>query len=191
MYRRPYYRSRRQKYSNETVSVSTEILETINPGDQFPVNANPNPDLGQIPKGLLVVPATTLLGNRKVKNFTIKITSQFSNAPILGALIYVPEGTTPSNLSIMAANQSMYEPNQNVIASFIIPPSCNRDANGAVSQVLSNPTTTVSSRLARNLSSGDSIVLLFTPYYSVPAGDGTGGKMPLYINGTINFAIKY
>jgi len=190
MYRRSYYRGRTAKYSNETICINAIATTPVSGGDTFPQVATPDPAEGQIPKGLLVVPATTLMGNRKVKNFTLKIGARGNESTIVGALVYVPEGTSPSNLSTQLMSQSLYEPNQNVIMTFLIQPSCDRDANGAITTQFTPPTTTVSNRLARNLSSGDSIVLVMTAVDDINAGDGQTAE-PLVVTGTLNFAIKY
>lgn len=199
MYRRSYYRGKTAKYSNETVCVNAIATGLVNAGATFPQNPNPSPGTGEIKKGILVVPSTTLMGNRKVKNFTLKIVSRGNESPIIGALVYLPEGTSPSDLSSQLSTQSLYEPNQNVIMTFMIPPSCERNAQGYVLDTYTPPTVTVSNRLARNLSSGDSVVLVFTAVDDINAGDGSARsedpdsptKDPLTISGTVNFAIKY
>ena len=200
MYRRTYYRGRSAKYSNETVCINATSTGIVSAGATFPQNADPDPEQGQVPKGLLIVPATGLMGNRKVKNFTLKIGARGNESPIIGALVYCPEGTLPSNLSTQLASQSLYEPNQNVIMTFIIQPSCDRDAEGYVTTMFTPPSVTVSNRLARNLSSGDSVVLVMCAVDDINAGDGSRrdssdptspSKDPLTITGTLNFAIKY
>lgn len=196
-YRRSYYRGRTSKFSNETICVSAVATDTISAGAQFPVTENPNPNAGEISKGLLVVPSTNLLGNRKVKNFTVKVNVTGNESTLLGALVYVPEGTTPSDIMSQNASQSLYEPNQNVIMTFIIPPSCDRDPNGICISNFTPPSVTVSNRLARNLSSGDAIVMLFSPINDINAGNGettnAAGQAndPLVLTATVNFAIKY
>ena len=92
-----------------------------------------------------VVGPTTTAGIRKVKNFTINVPHVTGNAA-LWALIYVPEGLNPApQLNIPGAQlaASIYEPNQNIIACG----SCL-----SVGHI-------VKSRLARNLGSGDSVIL--------------------------------
>ena len=187
MYRRNYYRGRSAKYSNETVCVNVVGRTHVDPGESFPTDATP----GAFPKGLLVVPATDILGNRKVKNFTVKLNCMYNESTIVGALVYVPEGTQPSDLATQLRSQSLYEPNQNVILTFIIPPSCTRDGDGVPTHVFTPPAVSVSNRLARNLSSGDCIALIFTTVDDIDAGDGTDGVEPVTITGTINYAIKY
>lgn len=198
MYRRSYYRGRSGKYSNETTCFNFQVLTEMDAGTPFPAKADPDPNLGEISKGILVVPSTVLQGTRKAKNFTLKVVARGNESPIVGAMVYKPEGTTVSDLSTQLQSQSLYEPNQNVIMTFIIPPSCDRDAEGFVTDTYTPPTVTVSNRLARNLSAGDSIVLVFGCLDDINAGNGqitdpdTGHvNEPLVVSGTVNFAIKY
>ena len=69
MYRRNYYRGRTGKYSNETMCVNAQVRADTDGGE--PLTANP----------VVIVPATDVLGNRKVKNFTItkNISSRHNN----------------------------------------------------------------------------------------------------------------
>ena len=197
MYRRNYYRGRSGKYSNETVCINCTSTDLLTAGGSFPYNEHPTPGTGEIKAGCLVVPSTVLQGTRKAKNFTLKLVARGNESPIVGVMVYVPEGTEASTLGTQLAAQSLYEPNQNVICSFIIPPSCDRTSAGFVNASFTPPTVTVSSRLARNLSSGDSIVIVFCPVDDINAGDGTADPDsglthdPLVITGTVNFAIKY
>ncbi|KAK8882665.1 hypothetical protein M9Y10_045307 [Tritrichomonas musculus] len=71
-----------------------------------------------------------------------------SDIPIFWALLYVPQGNDLSLISLQPAG-SMYEPAQNVIMSGIISKTSAKD--------------TFRSRLARNLNSGDRIVLSVRP----------------------------
>ena len=179
MYRRSYYRGRTAKYSNETMCVNAQTTVEKDGGD-----------LIQAP--ITVVPATTVLGNRKVKNFTLKFNSMYSIDTIIGILAYVPEGTTFSTPTVTGSVQSLYEPNQNVIATFVIPPNCTRDSQGNVTSIASSIPITVSNRLARNLNTGDSIQIAFVTPNGVQAGDGAGSNpLPVIISGTVNYSIKY
>lgn len=197
-YRRSYRRGG-GKYSNETVTFSLGQDEDVTAaGSTWPTDDSPGE--GDIPKGILVVPATNLMGNRKVKNFTIKVTGQNLNTAIYGALVYVPEGTTPSNLGTNSQYKSLYEPNQNVITQFVIPPNCNRTTTTPhyLINVQSPQIINVTNRLARNLSSGDMIVLLFSNSGPLYAGDGTHVNSttgltdaPAEIYGSVNYAIRY
>ena len=184
--RRRYY-NRSLKYSNETIAFNTQVTQPIVGGASWPAV---NPGI-QDYNGVMIVPPTNVLGNRKVKNFTLKVSAQYNDDFIFGVLVYVPEGTLASSLTCAGSNQSLYEPNQNVIASFMIPPCCERDAQGAVTVIDTSTTLTVSNKLARNLSTGDSIVLFLSCPNGITAGDGTQGVMPCNVSGTVNYAIRY
>lgn len=198
-YRRRYLGRGGGKYSNETITFSLGQDEAVtSAGDTWPTDENP--EAGDIPKGILVVPATNLMGNRKVKNFTIKVTAQNIDTAVYGALVYVPEGTTPSNLGTNSQYKSLYEPNQNVIAQFVIPPNCNRTTTTPhyLINVQAPSIINVNNRLARNLSSGDMIVLLFSNSGPLHGGDGTHVNettgltdAPAQIYGSVNYAIRY
>ena len=180
------YRSYRSaKYSNETVAFNTGVNYPLEAGESFPQG-----DETHIP-GVLIVPSTDVLGNRKVKNFTIKVTANFNDDQIFGALCYVPEGTTINPLQVAGTTQSMYEPNQNVIATFIIPPNCTRDDNGQITAQSAPTQITVSNKLARNLNTGDYIAMIFATPNGLQAGDETNNDPPVMISGTVNYAIKY
>lgn len=188
MYNRRYYRNRSSKWSNETIAFNTDLTSSVDGGASFP---GVNPAISGRP-GVLIVPASDVLGNRKCKNFTIKVTAKGNDDQIFGVLAYVPEGLAASSLQCTGTQQSLYEPNQNVIATFIIPPSCDRDSNGMVTAQYAPTTVTVSNRLARNLNSGDYIVMAFCSPNGITAGDGTqGNPEPCTISGTVNYAIKY
>lgn len=178
----PYRTYRSAKYSNETVCFNTQVTAPVNGGGSFP-NGNP--------PGVLIVPATDVLGNRKCKNFTIKVTANLNDDPIIGALIYVPEGTIANPLQVAGTAQSLYEPNQNIIATFVIPPNCTRDGQDHLVEVSAPTQITVSNKLARNLNTGDYIVLLFATPNGLSAGDGLNQDPPITISGTVNYAIKY
>jgi hypothetical protein len=99
---------------------------------------------------------------------------------LLWSLVYAPEGTLPAALvqlaGAMAAPMSLYEPNQNVIMS------------GLIDSTVPPPTPVVAhSRLARNLQSNDSIVMIFTNAVANPAGVGFAWQFLL----TFNYAITY
>lgn len=184
MYRRSYYRSRSAKYSNETVSFNTQLTDVTDGGTPFPVTQLPD---GSNYNGIPIVPATPIMGTRKVKNFTIKVTAQNNDDTIYGVLVYVPENTNANEPGVTGPYQSLYEPNQNVIATFVIPPQCNRDSLGAITQSGSPTQIVVSNKLARNLSSGDSISLLFSSPNGITATD----DVPMTISGTVNYSIKF
>jgi hypothetical protein len=93
---------------------------------------------------------------RKLKNPTLRLamTAPTPNFPVLWALVYVPEGFPLSALKMdygtggEEAPPSLFEPNQNLIMSGVMP------ATGTAEPI------TYRSRLARNLNAGDSIFLL-------------------------------
>lgn len=178
------YRAKYAKYSNETVAFNAGLTADLDGNLSFPEESGEG---GVTSRGLLIVPPTNVLGNRKVKNFTIKITANGNDDQIFAALVYVPEGTLASPLQVGGPVQSMYEPNQNVICTFIIPPNCTRDANSAITDSSAPTQIVVSTRLARNLNTGDSVVLVF----STPNGLSCTNEEPLTVSGTCNFAIKY
>lgn len=163
-YRRPRNYSRRvktSKYSSETYAIADSLVSSA----------------ATLKGTFSVVPQTEILGVRKVKNFTVNIAyhintgEQIDHRSIFWALVYVPQGTTPSPMQVgtSATFLSLYEPNQNVILSGMA--------------VLNEPSKTYRSRLARNLNSGDSI-------YLVVQGDLTGDFNDL-LQASINYAISY
>ena len=149
-----------QKYSNET----QQIFMAVN----VPA-AQQNPAQQEMD----LVVNTDVQGMRKCKNFTIQIISDSTAVPIMWALVYVPEGTQPSNMSL--PNQvnvsSLYEPNQNVIMAGIL------DTNSG--------TVVKRTRLARNLNSGDRIVIVA----SAVVGHGNGGPTAFLVQ--LNYAISF
>lgn len=90
----------------------------------------------------------TLAGTRKAKNFTITMVCD-QDVPVMWAIVYKPEGVDVKGLNATGTGNSIYEPNQNVVAT------------GVYTKGQQNRWT---SRMARNLSSGDSIVLLLSFY---------------------------
>lgn len=150
------------KYSNETFAA----LHTF--------------DLSQAATqvAIIVTPASSVGGTRKCKNFTLSIVSS-SVSPMFFALVYNPEGTDPSminagttagDIPYILSAASLYEPNQNVI----------------MSGLLGGPNSTVErfrSRLARNLNSGDRIVLLLR---TIEAAQNN-----VQISVALNYAIAY
>ena len=166
------YRGKSSKYSNETVSFNTQVTALADAGFTFPVGLDDQQQV--IMRGIPVVPATNVLGNRKVKNFTIRLTANGNEDTIIGALVYIPEGTIGSPLLCTGPMQSLYEPNQNVICTFIIPPNVDRNADGDITQVSAPTQITVNSRLARNLNTGDYIGLMFCS----PSGIDASAEYP-------------
>lgn len=164
-----YYRSVKPvKYSNETYNASFAY--------QWTSAANTT-------KSITMVPAVQTLGVRKVKNFTLSITQSptydssgttAKSSNFIYAIVYCPEGMEPQqlNLGSLTAASSLYEPNQNVIASGV----CSSDSGQL----------RLSNRMSRNLNSGDRIYLLFRPTTSTgTANDFTN------ISAVLNYAIAY
>lgn len=149
---------RRTKYSYETFNI---IDTNVIPAHTYSPTA-----------GVAIVNQANELGMRKAKNFNISLVNIW-NIPLQYALVYVHQGTIPSQLNTGTIDNaaSIYEPNQNVILSGLALPG-----------VLVNKST----RLARNLSSGDQIYLVSRPIYQ--SGDEAiqGG-----IYATINYSITF
>ena len=79
MYRKSYYRSYKGKYgkySNETIAFNQGVTDSIDGNVSFPESFDPQNPQTLTGRGLLIVPATDILGNRKVKNFTLKLKLQ-------------------------------------------------------------------------------------------------------------------
>lgn len=142
-----------QKYSSETI---TGVLELD----------------GTATKAGTLIQALDAQGMRKAKNFTLNVMTEI-NSPVYFALVYVPEGTKPSAITLPTTEgpKSMYEPNQNVILQGIINP-----ATGAI---------TKRTRLARNLNGGDKIDFIAA---SLTAPDPPQRNAVLV---SLNYAITY
>ena len=112
-------------------------------------------------QGTTVVPATQDQGMRKVKHLTISLTNATDANILYWALVFVPEGYTANPISPAG---KMYEPNQFVMNCGII------DTNAGPIRI--------SSRVSRNLNSGDSIALIV-------GSTNTGG----YFRGVVRYAI--
>ena len=115
-----------------------------------------------------VVPPTTLQGMRKVKHLAVNClvsTEQTVAAGIIWALMYIPQGMTVPAFNVTSGSP-LIEPNQFVL-------NCGVFDNNA------GPTR-LTTRLSRNLNSGDRIVLLMQP-----AG-GSGGAT---VAGVVRYAI--
>ena len=139
-YRRPLGRSRyilpkRSKYSIEQKS--------------FQANSNTTTPVNSIYQDTFtIVDAVSVQGMRKVKHIMANLTLTGSTGsdsinPLYWAIVYVPQGTIIGALNL---NNSLYEPNQYVMNCGVIDPSA-----GPIR---------FSSPVARNLNSGDSIVLV-------------------------------
>lgn len=98
---------------------------------------------------IVVVPPADLQGMRKVKHISIQMADRLAGTQnvtnLTWAIVYAPAGMTP-NILMPNGAQSLYEPNQYVM-------SC------GVFDFSAGPLR-ISSPLARNLNSGDQIVLV-------------------------------
>ena len=184
---RRYHRRRRYALSRP-VKVTKYSNETF--GSQFDMD-NVSGVVGSHGSfELPVVPDSRgVLGTRKCKNFTLRIgvnqttiidgtgvqPDELITARIAFALVYVPEGTNPSDIQFGVGQNalSLYEPNQNVIMAGIVD---------------SQQTYSFKTRLARNLNSGDQIFLLFADLTAVGAAtDSTSTPVTFSLNYAISF----
>ena len=85
---------------------------------------------------------------RKIKHLTVSVASETNNGAFYWALVYVPQGTTPGNLTvnIITGTTGMYEPNQFVMNCGVVDPEA-----GPIR---------FTSPVSRNLNDGDAIYLL-------------------------------
>lgn len=148
------------KYSNETFSFANTL--TLTSGETY---------------HCVFVPATTVAGIRKLKNFTLSFNTSLAS-PAFFAIVYVPEGTEPLSLNFGSTSSSttltpasLYEPNQNVIMSGTI-----GGPNFSVGRY--------STRLARNLNSGDRICIVFR---TTKSSDSDTGDIAMSLNYAIAF----
>ena len=72
-----------------------------------------------------IVPASEIEGMRKVKHLTVSLATEVDQGAFYWAIVYVPHGTTASNLNvnIVTGTTGMYEPNQFVMNCGVIDPS--------------------------------------------------------------------
>ena len=89
---------------------------------------------------------------------------------MLWALVYVPSNTTPSEMGLFGDPHSVYEPNQAVIMCGLYDPESPGN------------TAKCSTRLARNLNSGDSIAFVYR---------FSNDTAPVSIQFTLSYAICY
>lgn len=163
------------KYSNETYNFSVQTT-------------NPNPGTEVSDYIAMITPVSTQ-GTRKCKNFTLTIANNAD--PFFWALVYVPQGTTPSPLNIGTINNehmgaaSLYEPNQNVILSGV---ANNSSTPGADLTVNPRGITVISrTRLARNLNSGDYIAFVYRSFARYT--DANSGRILAMVQ--LNYAISF
>lgn len=123
----------------------------------------------------LVVPAFTVAGIRKVKNFDVNFVTNSAD-PLLYALVYLPEGAAPESFipqinSTSSQNKftELFAANQWVIAC------------GSISQGAQNRMRT---RMSRNLNNGDTVWLYVWRINLSSIED-------ISVNATGSYAIKY
>jgi hypothetical protein len=165
-FRSPYRSSRPVKsvrYSNETSCVQAPAF-TLGAGAT--VNTT-------------IISAVVSQGTRKTKNYTLRLQSNLLPASaVIWAILYVPQGF-PDNAIVLHKSApdvtppaSLFEPNQNVIISGYLPTG----NEGSV---------TYRSRLARNLESGDRLVIaVYNPH-------STAGLEDLQLGFTFNYVVAY
>jgi len=143
----------RDKYSVEQTGLSFALPTTD------PVN-------GLYQQGVLIVPSVSTQGMRKVKHLTVNLAVNGAT-DIFWALVFVPEGYNPNALFPAGTvnGSAMYEPNQYVMNCGVVDPNAGP--------------TRFTSRISRNLNSGDRI-------YLVIGATSTGGP---FINGIVRYAV--
>ena len=126
-----------------------------------------------------IVQSTNQEGVRKAKNISVSVAAPSlggtnnNNYPFYWALIYAPEGVTPSELS---SSGQLYQPSQYVISSGII-----TSEQGKMR---------LSTRLAKNLNQGDGIYLLLGTNSAFINSGST--QQPSYrFNYLVRYAICY
>lgn len=185
MYRRRYYRGKGSKYSNETINFGFKQESNISAAQSMPETQSQSVVTD---RGFTIVPPSDVMGSRKIKNIRIRITSHGNASPLFGVLVYAPQGTVPSALTVGGTNTNRtYEPNQNVISSFMLPAQISRDSEGAIASINDQQIITISSRLARILNSGDTIKLIVASSEAINASS----EEPFIVEGTANYVIKY
>ena len=153
-----YKRSKKYKWSKENLYAV------------IPPTESEDPQIGL--RGFVyVVPASLTQGMRCAKNFSIT----FSAFPdeghqMIWALVYVPATSTPSEIGLFGDPHSVYEPNQHVIMCGLYDP----ESPGTTSKK--------TTRLARNLNSGDSIALVYR---------FSNDTAPVSIQFTLSYAVCY
>ena len=115
-----------------------------------------------------IVPGTDVEGMRKIKHLTVSVASETNNGAFYWALVYVPQGTTPGNLTvnIITGTTGMYEPNQFVMNCGVVDPEA-----GPIR---------FTSPVSRNLNDGDAIYLLVK---------NTNVDGPITYNAVVRYAI--
>lgn len=115
-----------------------------------------------------IVPASTVGGTRKVKRFVINMAlPPTSNEIYWWALVYVPEGTSPSVPSLTGEG---YQPSQFVIAQGML---------------TANSPARINSPMSRNLNQNDKIVMVIWHDF------GQGGAQNSALGGFLQYALCY
>jgi len=131
-YRRPYKRARYAK--RDKYSIQQKAVEFATGSDDATAKVE-------------IVPGSDVEGMRKVKHLTVTVASERDAGAFYWAIVYVPQGTTPSNLQVNVGTGTtgMYEPNQ-----FVMNCGCIDPAAGPIR---------FTSPVSRNLNDGDAIYL--------------------------------
>ena len=108
------------------------------------------------------------MGLRKVKHLTVSCSSEADAGSFYWALVYVPQGTTPGNITVNVGSgtTAMYEPNQFVMNCGVVDPSA-----GPIR---------FTSPVSRNLNDGDAIYLLIR---------NSNSTAPVIYNCVVRYAI--
>lgn len=166
------------RYSNETSQLHMSLI--------FPRITE-----GKQTQNGRIINSVAQQGMRKVKNFTLNLACQFTptkafedaandtlkiNPYLYWAVVYVPENQEPGNLLIENGREggSIYEPNQNLIMGGIA--------------TIGGTAITRSTRLARNLNSGDRIGIVCS---TEAINGGPLVDTVVLILATCNYAIAY
>lgn len=178
--RAPKRAIKRVKYSNETFSNAITVTAPASSGDLC--------NHYWIP----VITPSQVAGMRKAKNFTVNITcippvlEGIGQIPIImsALLVYVPEGTSPSEPNYSALSEpaeypvpatltAVYKPDQNIIMS-------------KIGNITSTGTITMRNRLARNLNSGDAVGVILSVFKTQYADAATLAAVV-----SANYAVTY
>lgn len=163
----------RRRYAPATYRPKREKYQFV----PFSMTVNPPPSADDKIAGTyqLVVPAFTIAGVRKVKNFDVNFVTN-STDPLLYALVYIPEGAKPESFipsingtSAQDKFTELFAANQWVIAC------------GSISQGAQNRLRT---RMSRNLNNGDTVWLYVWRI-------NTSSEEFVAVNATGSYVIKF
>ena len=102
-----------------------------------------------------VISPATVTGVRKVKNFSIEFSSP-SEGIVIWALVYVPAGYTPNELTFGAQANTIYQPTNNVIMAGMYDP---QDPGNTARRM---------TRMSRLLKAGDGLALVYSSQVDPP-----------------------